>query len=263
MRAKNKQQTPAVPHERSAGYDSPAELTLDHANEMSFPASDPVASSNITRIKKTPEMAPAAIDHQNINTTDPGAQGKTGNAVLRAMKIAILVTDGFEEVELLLPKKALEAVGATVHVIADHPHTVQGFRHTEKASSVDVDLVLTEARPEEYDAALLPGGVVNGDALRMSAAARGFVQYINKQNKPLASICHGGWLLISAGIAKGRTVTSWPSLQDDFINAGSKWLDQEVVSENNFVSSRKPDDIPAFMQAFIALLASPRATAPN
>ncbi|MGB7196425.1 MAG: type 1 glutamine amidotransferase domain-containing protein [Collimonas pratensis] len=263
MNAKNKRHTPAAPHGRSAGYDSPAELTLDHANEMSFPASDPVASTNITRIKKAPEMAPAAIDHQNINTTDPGAQGNAGSAVLSAVKIAILVTDGFEEVELLSPKKTLEAAGATVHVIADHAHTVQGFQHTEKTSSVDVDLVLADARPEEYDAVLLPGGVVNGDALRMSAAARGFVQYINKQNKPLASICHGGWLLISAGIAKGRTVTSWPSLQDDFINAGSKWLDRDVVSENNFVSSRKPEDIPAFMQAFIALLASQRATAPN
>jgi protease I len=238
----------------SARHDSPAELTLDDANEMSFPASDPVASANISRIETAPEMAPAATDHQNSNAVNPGTQSQTGSVSLRNMKIAILVTDGFEQVELLQPKQALEAVGATVHVISDQPDSVQGFQHTDKGICVDVDRALMKVVAEDYDAVLLPGGVVNGDAMRMLSAARGFVQSINKQNKPIASICHGGWLLISAGIAKGRTVTSWPSLQDDFINAGSEWMDQEVVRDKNFISSRKPDDIPAFNQAFIALL---------
>nr|WP_041743275.1 type 1 glutamine amidotransferase domain-containing protein [Collimonas fungivorans] len=170
------------------------------------------------------------------------------------MNIAILVTDGFEQAELLDPKKALEEAGATVHVVSDQSESVQGFQHTEKALRVSVDKALAKALPEDYAAVLLPGGVVNGDALRMSPQARGFIQSINKADKPIASICHGGWLLISAGIAKDRTVTSWPSLQDDFRNAGSTWLDKEVVRDRNFVSSRKPDDIPAFNQAFISLL---------
>nr|WP_240950584.1 type 1 glutamine amidotransferase domain-containing protein [Collimonas pratensis] len=173
---------------------------------------------------------------------------------MRHVNIAILVTDGFEQAELLEPKQALEAAGAVVHIVSDQSESVQGFQHTEKGVRVTVDKALSRVVPEDYSAVLLPGGVINGDALRMSPQARGFIQSINKANKPIASICHGGWLLISAGIAKGRTVTSWPSLQDDFRNAGSTWLDKDVVRDRNFVSSRKPDDIPAFSQAIINLL---------
>ncbi|KAF3996376.1 type 1 glutamine amidotransferase domain-containing protein [Glaciimonas immobilis] len=173
---------------------------------------------------------------------------------LSPLTIAILVTDGFEQAELLAPRQALESAGATVHVISDKTGRVQGYEHTDKGESVDVDCALSEASPEDYSAVLLPGGVVNGDALRMSPDARAFIQKINKAHKPIASICHGGWLLISAGIAADRTVTSWPSLQDDFTNAKAKWVDQEVVCDDNFVSSRKPSDIPAFNKAFIGLL---------
>ncbi|EJN03216.1 intracellular protease, PfpI family [Herbaspirillum sp. YR522] len=170
------------------------------------------------------------------------------------LKVAVLVTDGFEQAELLEPKKALEAAGATVHIISDRKSSVQGFKHVDKGEVVSVDKSIDEARAEDYSAVLLPGGVVNGDALRMLPQARTFIRAANDAEKPIASICHGGWLLISAGIAKGRTVTSWPSLQDDFRNAGSQWVDQEVVRDENFVSSRKPDDIPAFNNELLKLL---------
>jgi protease I len=173
---------------------------------------------------------------------------------LKHIKVALLVTDGFEQAELLEPKKALEAAGAKVDVISDKQGSVQGFRHTDKADKVKVDKSIDAARQEDYDAVLLPGGVVNGDALRMVPKARVFVRAADEAGKPIAAICHGGWLLISAGIAEDRTVTSWPSLQDDFTNAGSTWVDREMVRDGNFVTSRKPDDIPAFNKAFISLL---------
>ncbi|NUU01275.1 type 1 glutamine amidotransferase [Herbaspirillum robiniae] len=170
------------------------------------------------------------------------------------LKVAVLVTDGFEQAELLEPKKALEAAGATVHILSDKKRSVQGFKHVDKGEVVSVDKTIDEARADDYSAVLLPGGVVNGDALRLLPQARNFVRAANDAEKPIASICHGGWLLISAGVAKGRTVTSWPSLQDDFKNAGSQWIDQEVVRDENFISSRKPADIPAFNNEFMKLL---------
>ncbi|MET3431063.1 type 1 glutamine amidotransferase [Herbaspirillum seropedicae] len=170
------------------------------------------------------------------------------------LKVAVLVTDGFEQAELLEPKKALEAAGATVHILSDKSDSVQGFKHVDKGEVVSVDGSLDNASADDYSAVLLPGGVVNGDAMRLLPQARNFVRAANDAEKPIASICHGGWLLISAGIAKGRTVTSWPSLQDDFKNAGSQWVDQEVVRDENFVSSRKPADIPAFNNEFMKLL---------
>ncbi|MBP0597225.1 type 1 glutamine amidotransferase [Herbaspirillum sp. LeCh32-8] len=170
------------------------------------------------------------------------------------LKVAVLVTDGFEQAELLEPKKALEAAGATVHILSDKKSSVQGFKHVDKGEVVSVDMTIDEARADDYSAVLLPGGVVNGDAMRMLPQARSFVRAANDAEKPIAAICHGGWLLISAGVAKGRTVTSWPSLQDDFKNAGSQWVDQEVVRDENFVSSRKPADIPAFNNEFMKLL---------
>jgi len=166
----------------------------------------------------------------------------------------VLVTDGFEQAELLEPMQALEAAGATVEIISDKIGSVQGFEHTAKGKSIDVDISLDDAHPDDYSAVLLPGGVVNGDAMRTLPKARKFVQELNRANKPIASICHGGWLLISAGIANDRTVTSWPSLQDDFTNAGAVWVDKEVVCDANFVTARKPHDIPAFNKAFISLL---------
>jgi protease I len=180
---------------------------------------------------------------------------------LKDMKIALLVTDGFEQAELIEPKKALEAAGARVDVISDRPDSVQGYKHTDKAEKVTVDKSIDAARQEEYDAVLLPGGVVNGDALRMVPKAREFVRAANEAGKPIAAICHGGWLLISSGVAEDRTVTSWPSLQDDFRNAGSTWVDRETVRDENLVTSRKPDDIPAFNKVFIDMLIEQQNTA--
>ena len=248
---------------RSVEHDSADELALDDANEMSFPASDPIASSNIAQIEIAPEMSFAAADHQNRavmhddeNQDQIHAQEATELMAigLKQMKIAILVTDGFEQSELLEPRKALEAVGVKVEVVSDKIGSVQGFEHTKKGASVNVDKSFDDVNSDDYAAVLLPGGVVNGDAMRMLPQARKFVQEANRMNKPIASICHGGWLLISAGIANQRSVTSWPSLQDDFRNAGAVWLDKEVVCDENFVSSRKPNDIPAFNRAFISLL---------
>jgi protease I len=247
---------------RSVAHDSADELTLDDANEMSFPASDPIATSNVSRVDVAPDMSPAAADHPQAARTQqteqraraPQAAKQATDAGLDQIRIAVLVTDGFEQAELLEPKKALEAAGAQVDIISDKADSVQGFEHTKKGVRVHVDKSLNDARSDDYAAVLLPGGVVNGDAMRMMPQARSFVQQANRAKKPIASICHGGWLLISAGIAENRTVTSWPSLQDDFRNAGGNWIDEEVVRDDNFVSSRKPDDIPAFNQAFISLL---------
>jgi protease I len=178
---------------------------------------------------------------------------------LSGIKVAILSTDGFEQPELIEPKKALEKAGATVHVIAPKAGHVQGFKHVEKGEAVKVDKTFDEAKPGDYDGVVLPGGVVNGDALRMDEAARAFVKAVNDKHKPIAVICHGAWLLVSTGILKGRTMTSWPSLQDDIRNAGGKWVDKEVVTDANLISSRKPDDLPAFNRTLIEALAHAHA----
>jgi protease I len=173
---------------------------------------------------------------------------------LQDMKVAILVTDGFEQAELLGPKLALEEQGVSVDVIAPKSGVVQGFKHHDKADTVAVDKTFAEANPDDYAAVVLPGGVINGDAIRLIPEARGFVQEANAQHKPIAAICHGGWLLISSGLASGHTVTSWPTLQDDFRNAGGAWVDREVVHDDNLITSRKPDDIPAFNQELLHAL---------
>ena len=173
---------------------------------------------------------------------------------LNEMHIAILVDDLFEQAELAEPKKALEAAGATVHIVSPKGPTVTGMRHDQKGDAFDVDVPLDRANPEDYDGLVLPGGVINADALRMVEAAQDFARAIDKAGKPLAVVCHGAWLLVSAGLVAGRTLTSWPSLQDDLRNAGATWVDREVVSDGNWTSSRKPDDLPAFDDAFIAAL---------
>jgi len=173
---------------------------------------------------------------------------------LDGLKVAILVDDLFEQAELAEPKKALEAAGATVHIVSPKGPKVTGMKHNDKGDSFAVDVPLAKAKPEDYDGLVLPGGVVNADSLRMVDAARHFAQAFDKAGKPIAVVCHGPWLLISAGLASGRTLTSWPSLQDDLRNAGAKWVDREVVSGGNWTSSRKPDDLPAFNREFIATL---------
>ena len=169
-------------------------------------------------------------------------------------KIAILVDDLFEQPELAEPKKALEAAGATVHIVSPKGPQVTGMKHHDKGDSFPVDVPLDQAKAEDYDGLVLPGGVVNADTLRTDAAAQAFAKAFDAAGKPIAVVCHGPWLLISAGLAAGRTLTSWPSLRDDLRNAGATWVDREVVCDGNWTSSRKPDDLPAFNREFIAAL---------
>lgn len=174
---------------------------------------------------------------------------------LTGMRIAILVTDGFEQIELTSPKAALEKEGATTIIASDKKGQVQGFHHDKKADHFLVDQVFDDIDPNDFDALLLPGGVQNSDAIRLNEPAQKFAQAMQKQGKPIAVICHGAWLLVSAGLVKGRTITSWPSLQDDIRNAGGTWVDQEVTIHDNWISSRKPDDLPAFNKAVITAIA--------
>jgi protease I len=169
-------------------------------------------------------------------------------------RIAILVTDGFEQVEFTEPREALEKAGATTQVISQRRGKVQGFNHHDKGDQFDVDLTFDEATVDNFDGVLLPGGVINGDQMRIIPKAQQFVRQIDAAGKPVFVICHGGWILVSAGLVKGRSMTSWPSLQDDIRNAGGNWMDQEVVVDRNWVSSRKPADIPAFSKNMIAML---------
>ncbi|HZR45241.1 MAG TPA: type 1 glutamine amidotransferase domain-containing protein [Candidatus Manganitrophaceae bacterium] len=175
------------------------------------------------------------------------------NIRLDGMQVAILVTDDFEQVELTEPKKALDQAGAITTIIAPHDGQVQGMNHDEKGDRFNVDQTLDEADPDDYDAVLLPGGVVNADALRMEPKAQQFIRQIDAADKPIAVICHGPWLLVSAGLVTGRVLTSYYTLQDDIRNAGGRWVDLALVHDQNWVSSRFPKDIPLFNQGMIAL----------
>src|SRR5579862_7360726 len=174
---------------------------------------------------------------------------------LPPIRIAILATDGFEESELLLPRAALEEAGAKTILISPKDNEIQGMKHNDKTKKVDVDLPLADADPGEYDAVLLPGGALNADALRVEKAAQEFVREMDLAKKPIAFICHAPWLLVSAGLVKGRTLTSWPSIQDDLRNAGATWVDKEMVRDGNWVSSRSPKDLGAFNPGMVALFA--------
>jgi protease I len=177
--------------------------------------------------------------------------------------IAILVTDGFEQVELTEPKAALEHAGATVHIVAPASNKVQGWRHDERADSFAVDRKLEDADTNYYEGLVLPGGVRNPDQLRTNAEAVEFVKSFFDKGKPVAAICHGPWTLIEARVVRGRTVTSWPSLKTDLTNAGAEWVDEEVVVDSGLLTSRKPDDLPAFNEKMIELFAEhkPKAQA--
>ena len=172
---------------------------------------------------------------------------------LSGLKIAAIASDGVEQVELLEPKQALENAGAEVKVIAPKPGSIQGLKHYDKAGQIPVDVALDRANPADFDAVLLPGGVINADALRMEKKAQDFVRQVDRAGKPIAVICHGPWLLVSAGLTLGRVLTSWPTLQDDIRNSGGKWEDREVLRDGNWVSSRKPADLPAFNREMIRL----------
>ncbi|KGP64111.1 glutamine amidotransferase [Legionella norrlandica] len=172
---------------------------------------------------------------------------------LDGLKIAILLTDGFEQVEMVKPREALQSQGAQTFLISNKS-TVQGWNHAEKADSFNVDVLLENAKPNEFDALLLPGGVMNPDALRLLPKAVEFTKKINEQQKTIAAICHGPWLLINAEVAKGKRLTSWPSVKIDLINAGGIWIDQAVVKDGNLITSRKPGDISEFNKAIIEQL---------
>ncbi|HZD48957.1 MAG TPA: type 1 glutamine amidotransferase domain-containing protein [Silvibacterium sp.] len=174
---------------------------------------------------------------------------------LKGKKIAILATDGFEQVELDEPKKALEKAGATTEVISPKSGEIKGWKFTEWGDKVKVDKTLNEARPNDYDALVLPGGVMNPDHLRMEPKAVEFVKEFAQSGKPVAAICHGPWTLVEAGLVRGKTMTSWPSLKTDLKNAGANWVDEQVVADGNFITSRKPDDIPAFNKKIIEMVA--------
>jgi protease I len=174
---------------------------------------------------------------------------------LGGLKVAILALDGYEQAELIEPRKALQAAGAQTSVVSAKPGKIQGFNHDKPADQVDVDLTLDQADPAQFDAVLLPGGVMNADTLRVDARAQRFVQALQREGKPFAIICHAPWLLVSAGLVKGRQLTSYHTLQDDLRNAGAQWTDQAVVRDGNWVSSRQPGDIPQFNQAMLALFA--------
>lgn len=173
------------------------------------------------------------------------------NRRLDGKKIAILVANGFEQVELTEPKKALEQAGAQTFIVSPEQGRVKAWNHGNWGDEFQVNVQLDGTKPEDYDALLLPGGVMNPDKLRIIPEAVRFARAFFEARKPVAAICHGPWTLINADAVKGRTITSWPSLQADLNNAGAKWVDREVVVDNGLVSSRKPDDIPAFNRKMI------------
>ncbi len=170
---------------------------------------------------------------------------------LSGKKVAILVENGFEQVEMTEPRKALQEAGARADLISPRQGKVKGWNHIEWGDEFPVDVQLDQARPEDYHALVLPGGVMNPDKLRVNPKAVAFVRAFFDAGKPVAAICHGPWTMINADVVEGRTVTSWPSLQADLTNAGATWVDQEVVVDHGLVTSRKPDDIPAFNKKMI------------
>lgn len=174
---------------------------------------------------------------------------------LEGLKVAILVDDGFEQVELIDPRKALNQAGADTCIVSPKGERVRGWDLTDWGDELPVDVPLDRANPDDFDALLLPGGVFNPDALRMQPMAVAFVRAFFESGKPVASICHGPWIVIEAGSARGRRIASWPSLKTDLRNAGAEWVDQAVVVDGNLVTSRNPDDIPSFNRTMIDLFA--------
>jgi protease I len=179
---------------------------------------------------------------------------------LKGCRIAVLASDGFEKVELSIPVKALRLAGAKTDVISLRHGKIRGVNLHEPASRVRVTKTLDEAHPSDYDGLLLPGGFINPDLLRQSAKAREFVSAFDSAKKPIATLCHGPWVLASAGLLQGRTLTSWPGIRDDLVNAGATWLDQEVVQDSNLLTSRGPQDMVPFVQAITKFFSDPTLT---
>jgi len=180
---------------------------------------------------------------------------------LDGFKVAILVADGFEQVEMTDPRTALEAAGAQADLISSANGNVKGWNHTEWGDEFSVDVPLDRADAKRYDALMLPGGVMNPDHLRITPGAIDFIKSFVVAGKPIAAICHAPWTLINAGAVNGRTITSWPSLRADLTNAGAKWVDRAVVKDGNILTSRKPDDLPAFNNAMVELFSEARGRA--
>ena len=179
---------------------------------------------------------------------------------LHEFRVAILATDGVEDTELREPKQALEKAGAKTTLIAPKQKEIQSFKHFDKEDKFNVDMTLAEAAAKDFDAVLLPGGALNADTMRVQPQAQEFVREMDRQGKPIAVICHAPWLLVSAGLVGGRTMTSYHTIQDDIRNAGGKWQDTEVVRDRNWVSSRQPSDIPAFNRAMIELFSEKKTS---
>lgn len=183
------------------------------------------------------------------------------NQSLKGMKVAILVTDGFEQVEMTEPRKALDQAGAETKVVSPKRDRVRGWNFTDWGNDVPVDVPLNVARSQDFDALLQPGGVINPDSLRMNTEAVAFMKAFFDAGKPVAAICHGPWMIIEADAARGKRIASWPSLKTDLRNAGATWVDEECVVDGNLVSARKPDDIPAFNRGMIEQFARARQPA--
>jgi protease I len=195
-----------------------------------------------TRAAKVgPEPSPKILSEENRMST------------LSGFNVAILIADGFEQVEMTEPRKALAEAGADTLIVSPAKDQVQGWNHFDKADRFKVDVALDDADASDFDALLLPGGVANPDQLRVLPHAVQFVRDFFDAGKPVAVICHGPWTLIDAGVVEGRNITSWPSVKTDLINAGAKWADKEVIVDSGLVSSRKPEDIPAFNRQMIAM----------
>jgi protease I len=178
---------------------------------------------------------------------------------LQDMRLAILAAADFEQVEMTEPRKALEDAGAKTVLISTQLGNIDGMNHDTKGDSFEVELALDQADPADFDGVMLPGGALNADKLRVEPKAQAFVRHMHDRGKPMAVICHAPWLLVSAGLVRGRTLTSYYTIQDDICNAGGTWVDREVVVDGNLLTSRKPDDIPAFNREMIALFANSRS----
>lgn len=174
---------------------------------------------------------------------------------LAGKRIAILATDGFEQSELAEPRRALEEAGAATDIVSLRAGTIRGWKDRNWGEAFNVDRIVGEANADDYDALVLPGGVMNPDKLRVDRDALAFVRHFFERGRPVGAICHGPWTLIDAGVVQGRLMTSWPSLRQDLINAGAHWTDEEVVTDGRLVTSRKPADLPAFNRKLVEKIA--------
>lgn len=175
---------------------------------------------------------------------------------LRGLRVALLAADGFEQIELTSPRKTLLRAGAEVDVVSGKRGSIRGVNMLAPGRKVDVDLAINEANPDAYDALLIPGGLMGPDTLRQNDQVLEFVRTFDRERKPIAVICHGPWLLVSAGLVEGRRLTSWPGIQDDVLNAGGDWFDEPVIRDSNWVTSRGPHDLPAFEDAMVKLFSA-------